>query len=259
MKLSPCLELFFKDLPFADRISAVADAGFNAAEFWGHANKDLAAVAKVAAARNVVISSMTACGNLTEVEKHAQAEAELRAALEAAKVVRCSRLIVLSGNVVPRKTHCALVRSVIEGLKRLAPLAEKAGVTLVLELLNSRYNHPGYLLDNSEDMAAIMRAVNHPHVKALYDIYHAGIMEGNLIENIRTNIDIIGHFHAAGIPGRHEMIDGEQNYPVICREIDALGFDGYLGLEYIPLRPPRESLMETRHWLSTARGEARKA
>lgn len=259
MKLSPCLELFFKELPFADRVAAVADAGFSAAEFWGYANKDLPAVAKAAAARNLTISSMTACGNLTEVEKHAQAETELKAAIEAAKIVRCTRLIVLSGNVLPRRTHGAHVKACIEGLKRLAPVAEKAGVTLVLELLNSRYNHPGYFLDNSEVMAAVLRGVNHPRVKALFDIYHAGIMEGNLIENIRTNIDIIGHFHAAGIPGRHEMVDGEQNYPVICREIDALGFDGYLGLEYIPLKPARDSLIETRQWLTAAEGEARKA
>lgn len=121
---------------------------------------------------------------------------------------------------------------------------------LVLELLNSEVNHPGYFLDNSDEMAAILRGVDHPNVKALYDIYHAGIMEGNVIEKIRTNIDIIGHFHAAGIPGRHEMTDGEQNYPVICRAIDDLGFEGFLGLEYRPLKNSKVSLVETREWLA---------
>ena len=249
MKLSPCLELFFTELPFADRIQAVADAGFSAAEFWGHGNKDLDAVAKVAERCGITITSMTACGGLTEVEKHEQAEVDLRTAIDAARTVSCDCLIVLTGNVIPKMTHCAQIKAVSDGLERLAPIAEAAGVTLVLELLNSRYNHPGYFLDNSEDMAAILRAVDHPSVKALYDIYHAGIMEGNIVENIRTNIDIIGHFHAAGIPGRHEMKAGEQNYPFICNEIDALGFEGYLGLEYMPLRDSRESLIETREWL----------
>jgi hydroxypyruvate isomerase len=249
MKLSPCLELFFRDLPFPDRIAAVADAGFDAAEFWGHAGKDLAAIARNAEQHGVTITSLTACGDLTDPGKHEQAEADLKAAVEAAGIVGCERLIVLSGNVIPGRTVSAMMKAVIDGLRRLAPIAEKGGVTLVLELLNSRVNHPGYFVDNSELMAAILRGVNHPRVKALYDIYHAGIMEGNVLENIRANIDIIGHFHAAGIPGRHEMKSGEQNYPFLCREIDALGFDGYLGLEYIPLKDSRESLIETKEWI----------
>ncbi|NOY82592.1 MAG: TIM barrel protein [Kiritimatiellaeota bacterium] len=252
MKLSPCLELFFRELPFTERIEAVADAGFRAAEFWGHADKDLTAVAAAAERCGVAITSLTACGNLTDPEKHEQAEVELAAAIEAARTVGCNRLIVLSGNVIPGKTHCAHVKAIIDGLKRLAPAAEHAGVVLVIELLNSKVNHPGYFLDNSEDMAAVLRAVDHPNVKALYDIYHAGIMEGNIIEKIRTNLDIIGHFHAAGIPGRHEMKAGEQNYPAICREIDRLGFDGYLGLEYSPTKDSRTSLIETRQWLEQA-------
>ena len=99
-------------------------------------------------------------------------------------------------------------------------------------------------------MAAVLRAVDSPNVKGLYDIYHAGIMEGNVTAKILTNLDIIGHFHAAGIPGRHEMKDGEQNYPFLCRKIDEAGFQGYLGLEYIPLKPSRESLIEKREWLA---------
>ena len=96
-------------------------------------------------------------------------------------------------------------RTSSKGLKRVAPIAEEAGITIVLELLNSAVNHHDYYIDNSEDMAAVLWAVNSPNVKGLYDIYHAGIMEGNVTEKILTNLDIIGHFHAAGIPGRHEI------------------------------------------------------
>jgi hydroxypyruvate isomerase len=252
MKLSPCLELFFRELPFVDRIAAVADAGFAAGEFWGHENKDLDAIAAACERHGLCITSLTACGGLIDPEAGPQAETQVRKAIEAARTLGCTRLIALTGDVVPRRTHCAMVNTIVENLKRIAPLVEDAGMTLVLELLNSRYDHPGYFMDNSEDMSAILRAVSHPNVKALYDIYHAGIMEGNVLENIRTNIDVIGHFHAAGIPGRHEMKEGEQNYPFLCREIDKLGFDGYLGLEYTPLKPSRESLIETREWLAGA-------
>lgn len=250
MKLTPCLEMFFTDMPFVERIGAVAAAGYDAAEFWGHANKDLPAVAAAAEAHGVTITSMTACGGLVDASQHKQAEEDLKQAIEAAKVVNCSRLIVLSGNVIPGMTHCEHVKNCIAGLKRLAPIAADAGVMLVLELLNSAVNHPGYFVDNSETMAAILRGVDQPSVKGLYDIYHAGIMEGNVLEKIRANIDIIGHFHAAGIPGRHEMVNGEQNYPFLCAQIDELGFEGYLGLEYSPLKPSHESLVETREWLA---------
>ena len=167
-----------------------------------------------------------------------------------AKRLNCKNVIALSGNFIPRVTRCQLSKNVIEGLKRVAPIAEKAGITIVLELLNSAVNHPNYYVDNSEDMAAILWGVDSPNVKGLYDIYHAGIMEGNVTEKILTNLDIIGHFHAAGIPGRHEMKNGEQNYPFLCRKIDEAGFKGYLGLEYSPLKPSRESLIETREWLA---------
>lgn len=249
MKLTPCLEMLFRELPFVDRIGAVAECGYSAAEFWGHGGKDLGAIAAAAAKHGVTITSMTACGDLVNPQKHDEAMQKLREAIEAARIVSCKRLIVLSGNTIPGMTRCAHVKNCAAGLRRLAPVAEAAGVMLVLELLNTRVNHFGYFLDNSEDMAAILRAVDHPCAKGLYDIYHAGIMEGNITENIRTNIDIIGHFHAAGIPGRHELMDGEQNYPFLCRQIDAMGYDGYMGLEYAPLKPSRESLIETREWL----------
>jgi hydroxypyruvate isomerase len=251
MKLTPCLEMLFRELPFVDRIAAVADCGYTAAEFWGHAGKDLTAIAAAAAKHGVTITSLSACGDLVNPARHDQAVQQLEEAIAAARVVSCERLIVMSGNTIPGTTRCAHVRNCIAGLKRLAPVAEEAGVTLVLELLNTRVDHFGYFLDNSEDLAAILRAVDHPCVKGLYDIYHGGIMEGNVTESIRSNIDIIGHLHAAGIPGRHELMDGEQNYPFLCRQIDAMGYTGYMGLEYAPLKPSRESLIETRLWLSS--------
>lgn len=251
MKLTPCLELFFRELPIHERIAAVADCGYQAGEFWSPGGKDIDAIAKAAQQHNVTITSFTSCiGNLTDPAKHDEVVANFPNDIETAKKLNCKNVIALSGNFIPKVTRCQLTKNVIEGLKRVAPIAEKAGVTIVLELLNSAVNHPNYYIDNSEDMAAVLRAVDSPNVKGLYDIYHAGIMEGNVTEKMLTNLDIIGHLHAAGIPGRNEMKNGEQNYPFICRKLEEAGYDGYLGLEYHPLKPSRESLIETREWLA---------
>lgn len=252
MKLTVCLELFFADVPIEERIARIKDAGFDAGEFWGWRDKDLDAISREARRQQVAITSMTAMSihpGLNDASKHEEFVAAVRDSAQAAKRVNCPNLIVMAGNVLPRVPRSTQLANVVEGLKRLAPVAEEVGVTLVLELLNSRYDHPGYLLDNSEEMGLVIRAVDHPNLEALYDIYHAGIMEGNIIENIRANIDCIGHFHAAGIPGRNEPKAGEQNYPAICRAIDELGFPGYLGLEYRPTKDHRTSLIETRKWL----------
>jgi len=161
-------------------------------------------------------------------------------------------MVVLSGNTLPKATASAQNQAIIDGLNRVIPIAEKCKVTILLEMLNSLYDHPGYYLDSTELMVNLVRTVNHPRVKGLYDIYHAGIMGGNIIEDIRSSLDAIGHFHIAAIPWRHEPKDGEQNYPFICKTIDRLGFKGYIGLEYWPLKPAEESLRETTDWLNSA-------
>ena len=253
MKLTPCLELFFKDLPFPERIAKVKEAGFDAGEFWGQADKDLRAIAAACRRHGVVITSIVGTRmnpGPNDPAKHDELTDMLTKAMEAAKVIQCERLIVLSGNTLPHVTRVKQTEAIISWLGRVAPLAAKAKMTLVLENLNTACDHAGYFLDSIEATAQIIRRVGHPSVKALIDIYHAGIMEGNLIEKIRDTMDTIGHFHAAGIPGRHEMVGGEQNYPAICRAIEVAGFDGYLGLEYSPLKDPMASLVETRTWIN---------
>ena len=158
-------------------------------------------------------------------------------------------MVVLSGNTLPRVPASLQNKAILDGLRRLVPVAEKYKVTIVIEMLNSLYDHPGYYLDSTDLMINLVRAVGHPRIKALYDIYHAGVMRGNIIEDIRGGMDAIGHFHLAGIPGRHEPKSGEQNYPFICRAIDELGYAGYMGMEYAPLKDSTASLIETRNWI----------
>ena len=110
-------------------------------------------------------------------------------------------------------------------------------------------DHPQYFLDDPEDCVTVLTAVNHPSARMLFDIYHMQIMAGDVTAFIRKNIGWIGHFHVAGVPGRHEPRESELNYPFILGELDRLGYAGYVGLEYWPTLDPAASLLQTRAWL----------
>ena len=252
MKYSVCLELFFTDLPIERRIAEAKKAGFDTGEIWEWRGRDLVQLRSEANRHQFSITSLLAAGmeyGLNDPANHRQIKQMVVESMDAAQLLGCRQLIVLAGDVLPRVTRSAQLAAIVQGLRALTDVAEQRGIVLLLEFLNSRYDHPGYLLDNSEEMCTIIQAVNHPSVRALYDIYHAGIMEGNIIENIRANVDLIGHYHLAGIPGRHEPDLGEQNYPVICQEIDALGYKGFMGLEYQPTIESSVSLKRTLTWL----------
>jgi hydroxypyruvate isomerase len=131
----------------------------------------------------------------------------------------------------------------VEGLKKIAGYAEEKKVTVCMELLNSKRDHKDYQCDHTAWGAGVCKKVGSPRVKLIYDIYHMQIMEGDVIATIRENIQYIGHFHTAGVPGRHELDDRQElNYPPIMRAIADLKFDGYVGQEFNPTRDPLESL-----------------
>ncbi|MGM0874763.1 MAG: TIM barrel protein [Bacillota bacterium] len=135
-------------------------------------------------------------------------------------------------------------RSIVEGLKACVPFLNESGIMLVIEPLNTLVDHKGYYLDSSKEGFQIVNEVDSPFVKVLYDIYHMQIMEGNIISTINKNINNIGYFHVAGVPGRHEPYIGELFYLNIFKAIKATGFKGYIALEYFPITPPYISLMK---------------
>ncbi|HEY8548607.1 MAG TPA: TIM barrel protein [Vicinamibacterales bacterium] len=137
------------------------------------------------------------------------------------------------------------IKNSIACLNQVKGIAEDHGVTICVELLNSKVDHKDYMGDHTAYGAEIIRAVDSPRVKLLYDIYHMQIMEGDVIRTIRTYQDAIGHYHTGGVPGRHELdATQELNWPAIVQAIIDTGFKGYFAHEFIPTRDPMTSLRE---------------
>jgi len=237
LKLSACIEMIFRNEDdFLTRIQKVADVGLPAFEFWGWRQKDLPAIKAKADECGLAIAAsvVEAPAPLVNPGTTAQWVEGARESLEAAQSVGIPTLIVTTGQEIEGLGRAVQHDAIIEGLKAAAPLAEQAGITLVLEPLNILVNHKGYFLWSSQEGLEIVDDVGSPNVKLLYDIYHQQIMEGNLIDNITAGIEHIGHFHVADVPGRHEPGTGEINYENVFARIDELGYQGYVGLEYAP-------------------------
>ena len=137
------------------------------------------------------------------------------------------------------------IANCVAGLNRVKKIGEDHGVTICVELLNSKVNHADYQGDRTAFGVAIVKAVDSPRVKLLYDIYHMQIMEGDLVRTITDNHLYIGHYHTGGVPGRHELDDTQEvNWPAVCRAIVGTGFRGFVAHEFVPVRDPLTSLKE---------------
>ena len=137
------------------------------------------------------------------------------------------------------------IQNCIAGFKRITPTAEKHGVTLCLELLNSKVDHKDYQADHTAWGVQVVQGVASPRLKLLYDIYHMQIMEGDVIRTIRDNFPHIAHFHTGGVPGRAEIDDTQElNYRRVMQAIADLGYTGYVAQEFVPKRDPLTSLKQ---------------
>jgi hydroxypyruvate isomerase len=169
---------------------------------------------------------------------------ELETALPIAKVAGVPNLIAMFGNREGR-TDAVAIPAAIEGLRKIAPLAEEQGVNICVELLNSKVDHKDYSGDHTAFGVEVMKGVGSPRVKLLYDIYHMQIMEGDVIRTVTQNAQYIGHYHTGGVPGRHEIDDSQElNWRAVMKAIAATGFTGYVAHEFVPTRDPLTSLQE---------------
>ena len=153
--------------------------------------------------------------------------------------VGIKNVICFSGNRAGMDDETGLKNCAI-GLKRIVPTAEKLGVTVSMELLNSKVNHKDYMCDLSKFGVELCDAIGSDNFKLLYDIYHMQIMEGDVIATIRKQKDYFSHYHTGGVPGRAEIDDTQElNYPAIARAIKETGYSGFIGQEFIPKRPDK--------------------
>jgi hydroxypyruvate isomerase len=181
---------------------------------------------------------------LNRTENHAGIEAAFRKNIPLAAKANVPNIITFSGNRMGM-SDAEGAKNCILGLNRLKGIAEDNGVTICMELLNSKVNHPDYMCDHTAWGVEVVSAVNSPHVKLLYDIYHMQIMEGDLIDTIRGNIQWLAHFHTGGVPGRHELNDQQEvQWDAVMRAIADAGFQGYVAHEFLPTGDPVAGLRQ---------------
>jgi len=259
--LSVMLWTVFRELPFEQRLEKVAAAGYSNVELVGeYAKWSAADFARANAARRQYGIRFDATAGLA----HGVADpsvrdsflSELRGALTPMETLGCPAMIALSGNVVPGLSREAQHQSSIETLKRAAELIqgrqiEGQPVRLLLECIDPEEN-PKYFLQSAAEAIEIVRAVNHPQVQFLYDMFHEQIAEGNLIEKLDKNIDVIGLIHVADVPGRHEPGTGEINYANIYKKLVELKYERMVAMEFKPLGDAVESLRAAREMVGRA-------
>jgi hydroxypyruvate isomerase len=251
--LSIMLWTVFTDLPFEERLAKVAEAGYSNVELVGEYNRENWTAAEFeranAARKRLGIHFDATAGMHTGITDPANRDAflaELGQALTPMETLECPAMIVLSGNVVPALTHQAQHDACVEALKQAAKLVEGrqiAGqpVRLLLECIHLDEN-PHYFLTSANEGIEIVRAVNHPQVQFLYDIYHEQMSFGNLIDKLDKHIDVIGLVHIADVPGRHQPGSGEVNYGNIYRKLAGLNYRHNVAMEFLPVGDPVETL-----------------
>lgn len=258
--LSVMLWTVFNNLPFEERLAKVAEAGYTNVELVGEYSKwSDADFAKANAARKRLGIQFDATAGL----KHGVADpstrdaflAELKQALVPMQTLDCPAIILLSGNVIPSLSREQQHQSCIDSLKAAAALVDGKQINgqpvrLLLECIDPEEN-PRYYLQSAAEAIEIVRAVNHPQVQFLYDLFHEQIAEGNLIEKLEKHIDVIGLIHIADVPGRHEPGTGEINYANVYRKLAQLNYKHVAAMEFKPLGEPVAALRAAKTMVQT--------
>jgi hydroxypyruvate isomerase len=221
-------------------VTSSAEAGFTALdlvppEYWSMVGDHGLAISSIQGHLPLEVG-------LNRVDQHERIEEEVRVAIVNAQRFKIPNVLCFSGNREGLDDAKGM-EVTIAALRKLAPYAEEAGVTLVLELLNSKVDHPDYQADRTAWGAQVCEAVGSPKVKLLYDIYHMQIMEGDVIRTIRTFHPLIAFYHTAGNPGRNDLDETQElNYAAILKAIKETGYTGYIAHEFIPKADPVAAL-----------------
>lgn len=242
MRLCVPVGIFFPGIPFEDAVRRSAEMGFDAVETYAWRELDADKVRAACEETGVEFASMCTTEFRMTSPEHRQLWLDgLRESCEAAAKIGAKRLITQVGQDTGEE-RAVQHQSIVDALTAAKPILDTYGVTIMMEPLNPLVDHKGYYLTHSAEAFDIVREVDHPLVKIVYDIYHQQITEGNIIPSVTNNLDCIAHLHSAGHPGRHELQYGESDYKVIFAAIDKAGYTGACGLEYSPTMDRVESL-----------------
>lgn len=224
-------------LPFEQRVAKVAEAGYHAVELVGEYNDwtsaDFARARRQFHQLGIIVDASSGIdASLCDPAQRETFLQQVRTKLPVLAELECSRLILLTGNRVPGLSQEQMRASCIEALKRAADLCSAENVEILLENIDPEEN-PKYFLTSVAEGFQMIREINHPRVKFLYDFFHEQISEGNLIAKLEKNIDLVGLVHVADVPGRHEPGSGEINYANVFRRLGQLNYDRYLAMEFL--------------------------
>jgi hydroxypyruvate isomerase len=241
IKQGVCGGVFGKtSLTFEQKCELCKQLGIVGMDFVG--DKDWPTLKKYGLACTMARAGGGIGGGFNRRENHEALVAGLKTGIEAAAEAGWSNVICFSGNRQGLADDVG-IEVCAEGLKKIAGFAEEKKINICMELLNSKRNHKDYQCDRTAWGAEMCKKVGSPRVKLLYDIYHMQVQEGDVIATIREFMPYIGHFHTAGVPGRHEVDDTQElYYPAIMRAIVDLKYEGYVSHEYGPTKDPLESL-----------------
>ena len=232
------VEMWFRGMPFGERIERAAKLGFPAIEFWPYQERDIDDAAKRLRRHGMTASQFTAWGFGKELNNPEVGDDLLVKAIEescevARKLPGCDMFTVVLGNNIDGLTKEEMFAASIPKLKRVVPILEKHKKMIIIEPMNP-YNHPGHCLYGSKDGISICKAVGSERVKLNWDIFHKQRYEGNLIDNIRKGKEYIGYLQIADSPDRHEPGTGEVNYTEVFKAIHEIGYKLPVGLECNP-------------------------
>jgi len=237
-----CAELFWPDLPFMDRLPRIAENGFKRFEFWRFRDKDIDAMAKLCQQHGLIPQQFVVSFSINSTERRAQFLKDLADAVVVADKLGVKMMTAIPGALIEGVSREQMTADVIQSLREAEVIARKADITLMIEAVNVLVDHPGQSVTTSQQAADIVKAVDSPHVRLLFDPYHLQISEGNLSLNIEKYKDLIVYYQFADHPGRHEPGTGEINHVHLLKTIKRTGYNGPIGLECKPQNSSEEAL-----------------
>lgn len=252
MEYAVNIEMLYPGIPFCNRIGRVKQAGFDAIEFWGWHDKDIDDILGTCKKNGVRVQAISATGNYSPGDRQHQAECIrwVERTIKVAEKLGTKYIIMFPNhftkegcsNFCDKYTKSDGIAAITALLMRLEPKLESSGITLLLEPLNNHGADNGMLVTDTEEGAAIIRAVNSDYVRLLLDVFHMQLMHGNLWEHIRENLDIAPYIHLADVPDRHEAGTGEINFRYLLHMLREKGYEGTICPEYLPQEDTDDSL-----------------